>query len=143
MKIVMVKKIMEDGQECKKCREVSERLKQNDEMQYSILDVMSDPILVVITSRLFWDSINLAQAEMTYKEDTPQLKYWSDRVEISKKLFMHHLADNEKGYASDLLATLRYGWLPGEGLRRGLRRADEGSNFWLIDDDYLSEDSPQ
>lgn len=79
---------------------------QNDEMQYSILDVMSDPMLAVIMSRLFWDSINLAQAEMTYVEDTPQLKYWSDRVEISRQLFLHHLADNEKGYASDLLATL-------------------------------------
>ena len=34
MKIIMVKKIMEDGQECKKCREVSERLEKSDELQY-------------------------------------------------------------------------------------------------------------
>lgn len=32
MKITMVKKILEDGSECKKCREVSERLKAHDEM---------------------------------------------------------------------------------------------------------------
>ncbi len=34
MKIVMVKKLMEDGLECKKCQEVSARLKLNDELQY-------------------------------------------------------------------------------------------------------------
>lgn len=34
MKITMVKKIMEDGKECKKCREVTERLEQNNELQY-------------------------------------------------------------------------------------------------------------
>ncbi len=34
MRIVMVKKIMADGQECKKCREVAQRLKENDEMRY-------------------------------------------------------------------------------------------------------------
>ena len=34
MKIIMVKKIMEDGKECKKCLEVTQRLKQNDELQY-------------------------------------------------------------------------------------------------------------
>ncbi len=30
----MVKKILEDGSECKKCREVSERLSANDEMKF-------------------------------------------------------------------------------------------------------------
>jgi hypothetical protein len=32
MKITMVKKILEDGSECKKCQEVTERLKAHDEM---------------------------------------------------------------------------------------------------------------
>ena len=32
MKITMVKKILEDGNECKKCREVTERLKAHNEM---------------------------------------------------------------------------------------------------------------
>lgn len=32
MKITMVKKIMEDGEECKKCREVSHRLKEGNEL---------------------------------------------------------------------------------------------------------------
>ncbi len=34
MKITMVKKIKEDGKECKKCREVVQRLEQNNELQY-------------------------------------------------------------------------------------------------------------
>ena len=32
MKITMVKKLLEDGSECKKCREVTERLKAHNEM---------------------------------------------------------------------------------------------------------------
>ncbi|MGM0498060.1 MAG: hypothetical protein ACQESJ_09100 [Bacteroidota bacterium] len=32
MKITMVKKILEDGSECKKCREVTERLEAHNEM---------------------------------------------------------------------------------------------------------------
>lgn len=32
MKITMVKKILEDGSECKKCREVTERLNAHNEM---------------------------------------------------------------------------------------------------------------
>jgi len=32
MKITMVKKILEDGSECKKCKEVTERLKAHNEM---------------------------------------------------------------------------------------------------------------
>lgn len=34
MNIIMVKKILKDGSECKKCKEVSERLEVNDEMQF-------------------------------------------------------------------------------------------------------------
>lgn len=33
MKITLVKKILENGNECKKCIEVTERLKENDEMK--------------------------------------------------------------------------------------------------------------
>lgn len=32
MKIIMVKKLLEDGSECKKCREVTERLNAHNEM---------------------------------------------------------------------------------------------------------------
>lgn len=39
--------------------------------------------------------------------------------------------------SSDVLARLRYGSLPGEGMRGGLKRAEEGSNFWVIDDSNL------
>jgi hypothetical protein len=34
MSITMVKKILEDGTECKKCQEVSERMEINDEMRH-------------------------------------------------------------------------------------------------------------
>jgi hypothetical protein len=34
MKIIMVKKILENGSECKKCKEVSERLKENNEERF-------------------------------------------------------------------------------------------------------------
>ncbi len=40
--------------------------------------------------------------------------------------------------SSDLILRVRYGLLPGEGLRSGLRRVEEGSNFWVIDDDFLA-----
>lgn len=34
MNIIMVKKILEDGQECRKCQEVSQRLEVNNEMRF-------------------------------------------------------------------------------------------------------------
>jgi esterase/lipase superfamily enzyme len=39
--------------------------------------------------------------------------------------------------SSDVLARLRYGSLPGEGMRAGLKQTEEGSNFWIIDDHNL------
>lgn len=44
--------------------------------------------------------------------------------------------------SSDIIARLRYGLLPGEGLRSGLRPVEEGSNFWVIEDDYLESRGP-
>ena len=52
--------------------------------------------------------------------------------------FGHGYFRENPAVSSDIYARLRYDWLPGEGLRAGLVRAAEGSNFWLIDDDYLS-----
>lgn len=40
--ITLVKKLLEDGSECKKCREVSERLQANDEMKYIDRIVFAD-----------------------------------------------------------------------------------------------------
>jgi len=42
MKITMVKKILEDGSECKKCMEVSERLLENDEQKFIDQTVYAD-----------------------------------------------------------------------------------------------------
>ncbi|MFQ5646560.1 MAG: hypothetical protein ACE5GM_06505 [bacterium] len=42
MKITFVKKIKEDGQVCKKCQEVTERLEINDEMRFINQVVIAD-----------------------------------------------------------------------------------------------------
>lgn len=52
--------------------------------------------------------------------------------------FGHGYFRENPAVSSDLIARVRYGLLPGEGLRSGLRRAEEGSNFWVIDDDFLA-----
>jgi esterase/lipase superfamily enzyme len=52
--------------------------------------------------------------------------------------FGHGYFRENPAVSSDLIARLRYGLLPGEGLRSGLRRVEEGSNFWVIDDDFLA-----
>ena len=84
----------------------------------------------------------LTDEQRTTLEEIANLDIVSYRGRIGGRFGHGYFRDNP-AVSSDLLATLRYGWLPGEGLRRGLRRADEGSNFWLIDDDYLSEEPPQ
>ena len=52
--------------------------------------------------------------------------------------FGHGYFRENPAVSSDLIARLRYGLLPGEGLRSGLRRVEEGANFWVIDDDFLA-----
>ncbi len=42
MEIIMVKKRMEDGSECKKCKEVHDRLEANDELKYINKTVYAD-----------------------------------------------------------------------------------------------------
>lgn len=42
MKITLVKKIMEDGQECRKCREVSDRLEAGNEHRFIDRTVYAD-----------------------------------------------------------------------------------------------------
>jgi esterase/lipase superfamily enzyme len=51
--------------------------------------------------------------------------------------FGHSYFRQNPAVSSDVLALLRYGWLPGEGTRAALTRAAEGSNFWRLEDDYL------
>lgn len=51
--------------------------------------------------------------------------------------FGHGYFRDNPAVSSDVLGTLRYGWLPGEGTRRDLERIGD-SNFWVIDDDYLT-----
>jgi esterase/lipase superfamily enzyme len=53
--------------------------------------------------------------------------------------FGHGYFRSSPAVSSDILGRLRYGWLPGEGTRRDLRRVGDGSTFWEIDDDYLTK----
>jgi esterase/lipase superfamily enzyme len=53
--------------------------------------------------------------------------------------FGHGYLRSSPAVSSDILGRLRYGWLPGEGTRRDLRRVGDGSTFWEIDDDYLTK----
>jgi hypothetical protein len=49
MKITMVKKIRDDGKECRKCQEVTQRLKENDEWTY--------------IDRVVWADVNNPESE--------------------------------------------------------------------------------
>jgi hypothetical protein len=52
--------------------------------------------------------------------------------------FGHGYFRDNTAVSSDILGRLRYGWLPGEGTRRDLQRLGHDSNFWVIDDTYLT-----
>jgi esterase/lipase superfamily enzyme len=51
--------------------------------------------------------------------------------------FGHGYFRENPAVSSDILATVRFGLRPGEGLRGGLEPIEDGSNFWVIGDDYL------
>ena len=52
--------------------------------------------------------------------------------------FGHAYFRDNPAVSSDVIAALRYGARPGEGLREQLRRTGPNSNFWSIDDNYLT-----
>lgn len=55
--------------------------------------------------------------------------------------FGHFYFLENPAVSSDILALLRYGLPPGEGIRKGLKRTESRSNFWSIDDEYLRRDA--
>jgi len=69
-------------------------------------EVLADPLLVVIVSRIFWDSINLTQARMIYLDGTPQVEFWQKRLDTAKSLLMQRIAEDEKGRLAKLISTL-------------------------------------
>jgi uncharacterized protein involved in exopolysaccharide biosynthesis len=79
---------------------------KSGQFESPISEVLSDPLLYVILTRIFWDSLNLAQAEMVYQDDTPNLKYWQERLETSKRLLSRRTSEDETGRASELMSTL-------------------------------------
>lgn len=80
--------------------------KTSGQFENPISEVLSDPLLYVILTRIFWDSLNLAQAEMVYQDETPHLKYWQERLEASKRLLSRRTSEDETGRASELMATM-------------------------------------
>lgn len=53
--------------------------------------------------------------------------------------FFKHGYYDDPAVSSDMVMLLRYGWRPGEGVRRGLERLEE--NIWRIGDAYWANDS--
>ena len=80
----------------------------------------------------------LTDEQRTTLEEIANLDIVSYRGRIGGK-FGHGYFRENPAVSSDVFARLRYGWLPGEGTRRDLRRAEEGSNFWVIDDANLAK----
>ena len=67
-------------------------------------EILADPLLVVIVSRIFWDAYNLAQAEMIYVSNTPQIAFWKKRLESSENLLYFRFAEDESGRKAELYA---------------------------------------
>ena len=68
-------------------------------------EILADPLLAVIASRIFWDALNLTQAEMTYVENSPQIAFWKKRLESTKKLLYLRFSEDESGRKAELFVT--------------------------------------
>jgi esterase/lipase superfamily enzyme len=104
----------------------------------------ADDDAIAAAQKLFGSRLRvgaLQRAELTDEErDTLQESANLDIVSYRGDTggsFGHGYFRSNPAVSSDLIATLRYGSLPGEGMRAGLKRAEEGSNFWIIDDHNL------
>jgi len=71
-----------------------------------ISEILFDPLLYIILTRIFFDSMNLAQAEITYLENTEQLEYFQQRSETSKRLLSRRMSEDELARGMELKATL-------------------------------------
>ena len=69
-------------------------------------EVLADPLLAVIASRIFWDAFNLAQARMIYLDNTPQVKFWQKRLDSAKSILLQRIVEDEKGRLTELVVTL-------------------------------------
>jgi esterase/lipase superfamily enzyme len=78
----------------------------------------------------------LSDRQQKLVEEIANLDIIAYRGSVGGKFGHGYFRDNP-AVSSDILGTLRYGWLPGAGTRRDLQRIGD-SNFWVIDDGYLT-----
>ena len=79
----------------------------------------------------------LSERQRRSLDEVANLDIVSYRGSIGGK-FGHGYFRENPAVSSDILANVRFDWRAGEGLRRGLERAENASNFWIIRDDYLA-----
>jgi uncharacterized protein involved in exopolysaccharide biosynthesis len=70
-----------------------------------VKEILSDPLLSVLLIQVFWESMNLTQAEMKYLDETSQVKYWNDRLESSKRVLAQRITEDEKSRMLELVIT--------------------------------------
>jgi hypothetical protein len=87
MKITMVKKILEDGKECKKCQEVSQRLEQNDELQYINQIVWADVNNPESEGYKIAKAYNIDIAPFFLVDDKGQITIYKTYLELKRKVF--------------------------------------------------------
>jgi len=78
----------------------------------------------------------LSDEQRAVLDETANLDIVSYQGKIGGQ-FGHGYFRENPAVSSDILATVRFGLRPGEGLRGGLEPTEDGSNFWVIGDDYL------
>lgn len=87
MNITMVKKIMEDGQECKKCREVSERLESGGELAFINKIIYADMRDPSSEGHSVAEKHNINIAPFFVVEEEGQVKIYKTYMELKRKVF--------------------------------------------------------
>jgi hypothetical protein len=87
MKITMVKKIYEDGSECGKCKEVSERLEENNEMQYIDHIAYADTKNPESEGYKLADKHNITTAPFFVVEENGEEMVYKTYLQLRKKAF--------------------------------------------------------
>lgn len=87
MNITMVKKIMEDGRECKKCRQVSERLESGGEMAFINEIIYADVRDPSSEGHRVAEKYNVNIAPFFVVEEKGQVNIYKTYMELKRKVF--------------------------------------------------------
>ena len=87
MKITLIKKILEDGSECKKCREVSERLTENNEMDRIDHIVFADVRDAESEGFKLAEKFNIEVAPFFIVENEGEEKVYTSYMQLRKQVF--------------------------------------------------------